>query len=53
MMKRSEGNIAGDFLSTAESYMIITKILKAIYSEEQWTYFNKKHIVGNDCSHLL
>ena len=35
MMKRVEGNIVGGILLTAESYMIITNILKTINLEEQ------------------
>ena len=35
LMKRGKGNMLGVFLSTADSYVIITNILKTIDSEEQ------------------
>ena len=41
------------FLSTTESYMIITNILKTINLEKQYSYFNEKHIGGDDFPHLL
>ena len=34
-MKRGKSNIVGGILSTRESYMIITNILKSINLEEQ------------------
>ena len=52
-MKRGKGNIVEGILSTRECYMIITNILKSINLEEQLTYFNEKHIGGDDFPHLL
>ena len=43
----------GVFLSTADSYVIITNILKTKDSEEQQNYFKEKDRRGDDLPYLL
>ena len=47
-MKRGKSNIVGGILSTMDSYVITTNILKTLNSEEQQTYFNEKDIESDD-----
>ena len=51
--KEAKVIFSGVYLSTTESYMIIINILKTINLEEKKTYFNEKHIGGDDFPYLL
>ena len=45
--------LLGVFLSTTESYMMITNMLSTKNLQEQKTYFNEKYTGGNDFPHDL